>query len=140
MERKLLVVLTAAVVALSIQLLSVRREADPLQEVPLAYRLEEVEKPSYELDIQPLFNRYCLECHGADRAENGLRLDNYESSLRGTRYGPVIIPGRSAFSTLVYVLDGTASEKIAMPYGKQRLDQSRIENIKHWIDTGARRD
>lgn len=97
-----------------------------------------IEGPSYKQDIQPIFNYYCVDCHGPSRAENGLRLDSYEGTVFGTAYGKVIVPGSSVTSTLVSVINGGAHPSIAMPYGSSKLTVNRIKNIIYWIDAGAR--
>lgn len=105
-------------------------------DVPL--RLKTVWAGSYKDDIQPIFDRYCVECHGPKRAENGLRLDTYDGVMSGTRFGPVITPGSSSTSSLVFVIDGTAAPEIQMPHEGRKLSRNRITNIQAWIDAGAK--
>lgn len=106
-------------------------------DVPLKIKFKIAEGPSYSADIQPVFNEYCISCHGPDRAENGLRLDSYENTMKGTRYGAVVIPGWPEASTLVYVLRRPASQDIAMPYHGRKLTPNRIKNVMYWIEAGA---
>jgi mono/diheme cytochrome c family protein len=107
-------------------------------DVPL--RVEARWTGNYERDIQPIFNEYCVVCHGPKRAENGLRLDSYEGAMRGTQYGPVVRPGAPGASTLVYVIQGIASSKIRMPHEQPKLTHNRIQNIIYWIKDGAKKD
>lgn len=95
---------------------------------------------SYAQDIQPTFNAYCVPCHGPTKAENGLRLDTYEGVMKGTRYGAVVTPGSATSSTLVWVIQGLAAEKIRMPHEGAKLTPNRIQNIILWIDAGAKKD
>ncbi|MDA8188797.1 MAG: hypothetical protein M0T85_11700 [Dehalococcoidales bacterium] len=106
------------------------------QDVPL--RLKTVWAGSYKDDIQPIFDRYCVECHGPKREENNLRLDSYEGVMAGTKFGPVVAPNSSSTSALVYVIDGTASQQIQMPHEGRKLSRNRVANIKAWIDAGAK--
>ena len=104
-------------------------------DVPLAART--VWSGSYGKDIQPIFDQYCVGCHGQARAENGLRLDNYQNTLRGTQYGPVVVPGSTGTSTLASVVQGSADPKIRMPHEGRKLTRNRIQNIMLWIEAGA---
>ncbi len=92
---------------------------------------------SYARDIQPIFDAYCVRCHGADVAENGLRLDSFEGTMRGTRSGAVISPGSASSSTLVWVIQGLAAPQIRMPHSERPLSPNRIQNIILWIDAGT---
>ncbi len=92
---------------------------------------------SYARDVQPIFDAYCVRCHGAEVAENGLRLDSYEGAMRGTRSGAVISPGSATSSTLVWVIQGLAAPQISMPHSQRPLSPNRIQNIILWIDAGT---
>ncbi len=95
---------------------------------------------SYAKNIQPIFNQNCVSCHGPSKAENGLRLDSYADVMKGTQYGPVVVPGSPTTSALMSVLNGTASASIQMPHGKQPLPNQDIQNIMLWIQAGAPND
>lgn len=103
----------------------------PFLDVPV------VPRPSYTRDIQPIFNENCIICHGPQDAHNGLRLDSYEGVMKGTQYGPVVIPGDSSLSNLVAVLKHETDPSIWMPYHAEPLSPNRIKNIETWIDIGA---
>ena len=92
---------------------------------------------SYAKNIQPIFNQNCVSCHGPSKAENGLRLDSYADVMKGTQYGPVVVPGSPTTSALMSVINGTASASIQMPHGKQPLPSQDIQNIMLWIQAGA---
>jgi len=111
--------------------------ASPAQssDVPLAAKT--VWAGSYGRDIQPIFDQYCVSCHGPSVAENGLRLDSYANVMKGTTNGEVVIPGSPATSTLMTVIQGTADPKIQMPHTARKLTPNRIENIRLWIQAGA---
>ncbi|TAK30068.1 MAG: hypothetical protein EPO21_20180 [Chloroflexota bacterium] len=95
---------------------------------------------NYATDIQPIFDSYCVQCHNAQRPENGLRLDSYDNVMKGTTYGKVVVPGSAPASTLAQVVQGKASEKIRMPHQGPRLSPNRIQNIVLWIEAGAKQD
>lgn len=109
-------------------------------EVPVRATFALVQGPSYSRDIQPIFDYYCVRCHGPEQAENGLRLDSYEGVLAGTQYGPVVKPGSPEFSTLYYTIAQPLSPQVAMPQEAHRLSPNRILNIKYWIQAGAKND
>jgi len=137
MDRRLMVAALGLLVGLITQTFCA--QVPPREvEVPVKVSFQVVSGPSYREDIQPIFDRYCVNCHGPMVAENGLRLDSYEHTMAGTRYGPVVVAGKSGFSTLVFVLDGTAAEQIAMPHGGTKLSPNRVANIRYWIDAGAK--
>ncbi len=52
-------------------------------------------------DVQPLFKKRCIGCHGAAVQSSGRPLDQREDALRGGYSGPVIVPGKSADSKLI---------------------------------------
>lgn len=52
---------------------------------------------NFERDIRPLLHARCVECHGPEKQQAGLRLDIKTSALKGA----VIIPGKSSESELI---------------------------------------
>jgi hypothetical protein len=57
--------------------------------------------------------------------------------MKGTKLGPVIVPGSAESSTLYRLVAGKADPKINMPHGKAPLTPGEIETIRLWIDQGA---
>jgi hypothetical protein len=52
---------------------------------------------TYKEDIKQIVRTYCQECHvqGTEEYEkSGLLMDNYCNLMKGTKFGPVIVPGR----------------------------------------------
>ncbi len=91
--------------------------------------------PSYARDVEPIFARACIRCHGPQRADKGLRLDGYQRTMAGDSYGTVVIPGDSSLSAMVSVLKyGT------MPHGGAKLTATELDTIARWIDAGARNE
>jgi len=95
---------------------------------------------TYSKNIQPIFNQYCVSCHGPSKAENGLRLDSYAGVVKGTLHGPVVVPGSPTTSALISVIKGTADPSIQMPHGSQPLPSQDVQNITLWIQAGAPND
>ena len=86
-------------------------------------------------DVQPVFRKRCVACHGAVRPQSGLRLDRKEDALRGGYSGAVIKPGDSAGSKLFRMVSGR--ETVTMPPGGGRLPDAEIDTLKRWLDEGA---
>jgi mono/diheme cytochrome c family protein len=112
----------------------------PAAETDVSLAAKTVWAGSYKGNIQPIFNQYCVPCHGLALSENGLRLDTYENVMKGTQFGPVIAPASPSRSTLVSVITGTADPKLRMPHQAQPLTRNRIQNIVLWVEAGAPND
>jgi mono/diheme cytochrome c family protein len=92
----------------------------------------------YAEEIQPIFDRRCLECHGPQKQEAGLRLDSLSFLLKGGKSGPAVIAGKG-FESLLYRGIAGASEDVApMPPQGDRLTEKQIDLIRQWIDEGAK--
>jgi WD40 repeat protein len=89
---------------------------------------------SFQRTIVPIFQEKCLACHNHTTRQGGLNLESYEALLNGGKRGTPIVPGKSAESLLVKMLEGTV--KPQMPLGG-RLSAAEIGQIKAWIDAGA---
>ncbi|MCG6861896.1 MAG: hypothetical protein LJE70_11540 [Chromatiaceae bacterium] len=97
---------------------------------------------SYSADVRPFLDNYCMRCHGegGEGSEaSGLRMDDYESLMKGTAHGPVIKPGDSFTSVLVMLVEGRADPSLRMPHDEGKAPkQAEIERVKAWIDQGAK--
>ncbi len=97
---------------------------------------------SYNSSIEPLVKKYCFECHSTPEGDgtkaSGFRVDTYEKLMKGTRYGPVIIPGIPIASTFYRMVAGKVDPSIKMPHGKDALTDDEINLIKLWIKEGAK--
>ncbi len=102
----------------------------------------ETEKPklSYTDTIAPILEANCKQCHmpGQEGTEkSGFSVDSYDAVMKGTKLGPVVVPGSAESSTLYRLVSGKAHPSIKMPHGKRPLAKADIEAIKQWIDDGA---
>src|SRR5258706_11534323 len=88
--------------------------------------------------VQAIFEKNCLDCHAATDPESNLVLENFPSLMKGGDNGPVIVPGKSAESLLVKMVQGNIErdgKKLIMPPGKRKkLEPEEIAAIKAWID------
>src|SRR5207237_166301 len=80
-------------------------------------------------------------CHAANDPEGQFVLESFETLMKGGEIGPPIVPGKSADSLLVQMIEGRfekEGKKKIMPQGKRpKLTAQEIATIKAWIDTGA---
>src|SRR3954451_23705561 len=75
---------------------------------------------TFEKDIKPLFDRSCVECHGAEKPKGKLRLDTREGTLKGGVDGKDLEPGKSAESFLVHNIAFLGNEDDWMPPPKDK--------------------
>jgi len=98
---------------------------------------------TYVADVEPIVQQHCMECHvaGQEGAEkSGFLMDSYEAVMKGTRFGPVIVPDSSESSSLYLMVAGKADASIRMPHSKAPLSTEQITTIRLWIDKGAVKD
>ncbi|HEY3939670.1 MAG TPA: PSD1 and planctomycete cytochrome C domain-containing protein [Bryobacteraceae bacterium] len=88
------------------------------------------DKVDFVRDIQPIFQKSCVMCHGPQTQMAGLRLDAKESV-----FAKVVVPGKPAESHLYQRVAGIG-DVARMPMGG-RLADDQIATIKAWIDQGA---
>jgi cytochrome c553 len=96
---------------------------------------------TYQTNIKPIIDANCVSCHvpGAPGYEkSGLRMDSLDALMKGTKFGPVVIPGSSVSSTLYRLVSGQADPSIRMPHGQAALPDSDVAAIAAWIDQGAK--
>ena len=99
---------------------------------------------SFSEDILPLLQWRCSSCHqprGQGYEASGLDLTSYAGVMKGTKFGPMVIPGDPNVSNLMVMLDWPAhlSPTIRMPHDKsRRLSICDRDVIRTWIKEGAR--
>lgn len=96
---------------------------------------------SFSEDILPLLKWRCSSCHqpgGMGFQKSGLDLTSYEGVMKGTNFGPMIIPGDPDNSNLMMLIDWRVRPEIHMPYRKKQLSSCDRAAIRKWILTGAK--
>lgn len=109
------------------------------------------ERPvSFSNDVQPILVKHCAECHqqnGEGAAASGFDVSDYESVMRGTKFGPVVVPGSSISSSLYLLIAKKTAPEIQMPPRHEEslsagqgisLPEYNVETIRIWIDQGAK--
>ena len=83
--------------------------------------------PTFDNYVSWLFQTNCTQCHGSTPSAE-LSYLTYDSTMRGSEDGPVIIPGDSANSSLVIVQRGDHFKNFT---------SEQLDIIIQWIDAGA---
>ena len=65
-------------------------------------------------------------------------METYRDLMRGTKYGPIIIPGNTLDSTFVRAVEGKVHESIKMPQNRGPLPESDVLLIHKWVAAGAK--
>ena len=87
----------------------------------------------FENQIRPILAGKCVECHGAEEPENGLRLTSRQELLKGGKAGPAAVEKKPAESLLIQAV--TRQGKLKMPPdGKLREDE--VAALRKWVDLG----
>lgn len=105
---------------------------------------------SFKDDVQPILRASCIECHDKSSegyAASGFSLEDYDSVMKGTKFGAVVVPNSSASSTLYLVIAHLTDPAIHMPPHHQEalaegrgipLTKKEVDTIGAWIDQGAK--
>lgn len=98
-------------------------------------------KVSFAEDVLPLLQFRCGSCHtgeGDGLKISGLDLGSYDGLMKGTKHGPIVVPGDVLTSNLMVLLDGKADKSIQMPHGQKKLSTCDRDIIRTWIHEGAK--
>ncbi len=108
-----------------------------------------ISDPSFSGDIQPIFTSSCAlsGCHNSTAQEelillqgqayaNIVNIDSTQDTQRPVRKR--VLPGDAANSYLVIKIEGNQTFGSRMPLGRGPLSSVQIQNIKNWVDRGAK--
>jgi mono/diheme cytochrome c family protein len=88
-------------------------------------------------DIQPILAKRCFACHGPDKGEGGLRLNQRETALAPLDSGQrAVVPGQPAQSELLRRI-AAADESERMPPEGKPLAAEQVALIRQWVAEGA---
>lgn len=98
----------------------------------------EVAKAFHET-VGGVFEKYCYQCHGAEKQKGGYRMDDPEWAKLGGDSGEIaIVPGAPFESYLVKVmLLSEDHDEVMPPAGKARPTPEELLQVVHWIERGA---
>lgn len=83
-----------------------------------------------------ILQQKCLACHSSTAKMGGFVMASYQTLMKGGVHGAEILPGNSAKSRLVLMVEGNVQPR--MPFGGNPLPPAEIAAIKGWIDAGAK--
>lgn len=87
--------------------------------------------------VQRIFVERCVQCHGPDQQEGGLRLDQAASAMAEADSGALpIVPGDLEHSELMRRVR-SEEEELRMPADGPPLSVAEIETLQNWITLGA---
>ncbi len=95
---------------------------------------------TFKAEVMPILEKHCLECHvpGQDGYEkSGLDLRTYESLMKGTNYGSIIVEGDAFTSNMMVLIEGRAGPNLKMPHGRKDLTKWEKVILRRWINRGA---
>src|SRR5262245_2139779 len=98
---------------------------------------------SFSEDVFPVFKGRCVDCHqpgGQGHEKSGLDLSSYEGLMKGTKFGPMVIPKDPGSSNLMWLLDWRAKPELRMPHGNKKLSTCDRDAIRRWISEGAQKN
>lgn len=96
-------------------------------------------KVNFSKEVKPIFEASCIKCHGRGKEKGGFRLDSRETFLKGGDTGAAVVPGKSAESFLIELVQGFDPDAI-MPQKGSKLTAEQIGVLRAWIDQGAEWD
>ena len=105
-----------------------------------------ISDPSFSQHIQPIFTNNCALalCHVAGNIteldlSQGMAYNSIVNVDSGQdRSYKIVLPGNSTDSWLVIKIEGRQTLGLRMPPSADPLSDVRIQNIKNWVDRGAK--
>ena len=91
----------------------------------------------YGRQIQPILAKRCYACHGPDKSEGGLRLNDKEAVFSPLESGKQALAAKDLDASELYRRVTSRDEAIQMPPEGDPLSDAQIELIRRWIEQGA---
>jgi mono/diheme cytochrome c family protein len=91
----------------------------------------------FEVEVLPILEDHCIDCHGEEKQKSGLRLDTALGLLRGGESGEALLVGGKSAESYLFKRVSTAVAKEAMPPKGKRLSAEQVAVLQRWIDEGA---
>ncbi|OQW94243.1 MAG: hypothetical protein BWK79_06895 [Beggiatoa sp. IS2] len=102
----------------------------------------EERRVSFKREVMPILKQNCVGCHLPPSSEgfqkSGLSLESYETLMKGTKLGTIIVAGSSLNSSLNRMIEGRVDPSIRMPHGGKQLPAKDVETMKLWVNQGAK--
>ncbi len=87
----------------------------------------------FSRDIAPILAGNCNTCHNAEQKKGDFVISTFESLMKGSKSGPVIIAGKPEESLLVELI----TERKMPRGGNRTLSDDAIAKIREWVKQGA---
>lgn len=94
-------------------------------------------KVDFAKDIAPIFEKSCVECHGAEKQKGKLRLDTKEATFKGGENGDAVVAGKPDKSDVYRRVVLAKGHDDIMPPKGDPLSKAQQDLIKAWIEQGA---
>ncbi len=118
-------------------LIAAEAEAWSADGVPATVAATPPRKIDFGRDIQPILARRCFACHGPNKAEAGLRLNDRDAAMARLDSGQqAIVPSIIDQSQLLRRIAASDDDQRMPPDGKP-LAPEQIELMRQWIAEGA---
>ncbi len=89
-------------------------------------------------EVEAIIQKYhCTVCHVGAEPRGGLRLDSYDSIMKGSKDGPVVVPGVPEKSELLLRVMGAKDPRMPMT-GPPWLSDDEVKILENWIKDGAK--
>ena len=108
-------------------------DAKPIKVV----KLDRKDPVLYEKDVEPIFRKRCVACHGGNIKESRFDMGSYEAVVKGGKRGAAVVPGKAESSHL-YRMSGHTQKPFMPPEDETPLTPEELALIKLWIDQGAK--
>lgn len=96
------------------------------------------EKQAFEHVVKPVLDKYCVSCHGPEKAKAALRLDSLQAALKGGDNGAGIVPGKPPESSLIQRITLPPDHEDHMPpEGKPQPSADDVALLKWWVEAGT---
>lgn len=102
----------------------------------IAQPLKAVEDSFYQDRVAVIFDKYCVACHGENKAKGHLRMDSFRHTVFGGKSGDMLSGGDN--SLLIQRMSLPDEARLAMPpYGRDRQTSDEMKVIQMWLSKGA---
>jgi mono/diheme cytochrome c family protein len=90
-------------------------------------------KVDFKKDVAPIFEKRCIECHGADKKKGGLRMHTKQDLFDSE----TVVAGKADESEVVVRVVLPKDDDDIMPPKGDPLTKAEVQKIKDWINEGA---
>jgi hypothetical protein len=90
----------------------------------------------FHRDVAPIFKAHCLNCHGQQQQQGGLRLDDRMFALAGGLSGKKLV-GKSVEDSELLRRVLSDNPIVAMPKEGGRLTAAEVETLRRWVQANG---